>query len=225
MRAVGYLRGSGERPNGCSPKDQEDRLRRWASYKGAELVDVFGDDEASARSRPEDRRGLSQALEAVRSGKADALAFAKLDRLARSVVVWGRLAQLSLEEGWALVCLDPEFDTSTDAGRIVAGVFASAAQWELEDTVERLQSGRDAKARRGGFLGGLAPYGFRWVDGKLRPDPETFEVFKAMHVARAMGRSFREIAEGLEADGVPPPSGERWYPSTVQRILRRKGER
>ena len=166
MRAIAYVRGSRARANGYSLEDQEERLRRWASYKGVELVDVFRDAEVSARSRPEDRPGLSQALEAVRSGKADALAFANLDRLARSVVVWGRLAELSLEEGWALVCLDPEFDTSTDAGRLVADVFASAGRWELEDTVERLQSGREAKARRGGFLGGLAPYGFRWVDGK-----------------------------------------------------------
>jgi hypothetical protein len=53
-----------------------------------------------------------------------------------------------------------------------------------------------------------------------RPRHERTALAK-MRRLRAAGRSFAAIAKELDAAGVVPPSGTRWQPMTVYRLLKR----
>ena len=213
MRAVGYARRSRERANGFGLDAQEARSRAWAAYRGVELVEVVREDHVSGRLPAEERPGLSAALDLIGSARADAVVFAKLDRLARSVSVFSRLMRRSRDEGWGIVCLDPEFDTGTAAGRLVAHIFASVGEWELENTVERLQDGRAAKAARGGYVGGpTVPFGYRVSAGRLVEEPGEQEVVRQVVELRRDGRTWKQVAAALDSS---------LHPNTVKRAYRR----
>ena len=116
---IGYARRSRERDNGAlSLDDQEARIRAWAAYRERDLAPVLREDDVSATVAPTDRPALGPALAGL--GAGDVLVVAKLDRLSRSVFDFTRLMRAANEDGWALVCLDPEFDLTTAAGRMVS---------------------------------------------------------------------------------------------------------
>lgn len=71
----------------------------------------------SAVVPPGERPELGPVLASL--GQGDVLVVARLDRLSRSVYDSTRLMREAEERGWALVCLDPEFDLTTAAGRMV----------------------------------------------------------------------------------------------------------
>jgi DNA invertase Pin-like site-specific DNA recombinase len=116
-------------------------------------------------------------------------------------------------EGWDIVCLDPEFDTGTAAGRLVAHVFASIGEWELDNTVERLQDARRAKAEQGLYVGGKVPFGYRVEDDRVVEDPDAQETITRLIVLRREGRTWKQVAEAL---------GGRLHPNGVKKIYRRE---
>ena len=62
------------------------------------------------------RPGIRIALDLLNSGAADVLVASKLDRLSRSVLDFATLLQRSEREGWGLLLLDVQLDTTTLPG-------------------------------------------------------------------------------------------------------------
>ena len=86
-RFIGYCRVSkaDQAENGISLTAQGERLRAWATAYQYQLVRVERDAGVSGTVKPERRRGLRAALDAIRAGKADGLVAVKMDRVSRSV--------------------------------------------------------------------------------------------------------------------------------------------
>ena len=102
----------------------------------------------------DDRPGMLACLKALRSG--DVLLVYKLDRLGRSlkhlVVTIHDLAERGI--GFkVLTGHGAEIDTTTAAGKLVFGIFASLAEFERELISERTKAGL-AAARARGRMGG-----------------------------------------------------------------------
>ncbi|WP_458681643.1 recombinase family protein [Prescottella equi] len=105
---------------------------------------VFEDIMSGTRS---DRPGLAAALEYLREG--DVLVVAALDRLGRSLVDTINVIDGLRQRGIYVRALREGIDTSTPAGRMVAGVFASLAELERELIHERAAVAREAAKARG----------------------------------------------------------------------------
>lgn len=220
---IGHARRSRERDNGAlSLDDQEARIRAWAAYRERDLAPVLREDDVSATVAPTDRPTLGPVLAGL--GAGDVLVVAKLDRLSRSVFDFTWLMRAANEDGWALVCLDPEFDLTTAAGRMVSHVFAAFAEFERDQLIERLQGAKRAKARRGGYVGGARRhrrYGYRLderPDGRRAyvPVPEEQAVIAEIRELRAGQYTLRAICAELEAGAcpAPPAAAGRSPPST-----------
>jgi len=76
------------------------------------------------------RPALNGALDRLDRGEADVLVVAKLDRLSRSVRDFANLVERATQNGWALVALDIDVDTSTPTGELMANIYGSVAQWK-----------------------------------------------------------------------------------------------
>jgi DNA invertase Pin-like site-specific DNA recombinase len=94
-------------------------------------------------SRPQ----LEAALEFVREG--DTFIVTKLDRLARSVASFIKIADELERKKVALKILGLGLDSSTAGGRMTLNIFASVAQFEREIMLERQREGI-AKAKAEG---------------------------------------------------------------------------
>jgi DNA invertase Pin-like site-specific DNA recombinase len=109
-----------------------------------------------------DRPELRKCLQFLR--KDDCLVFWKLDRLARSIMHLGEIAQDCRDRGIDLKCLTQPIDTTNSTGKLMFNVLASFAQFERDLIIERTNAGL-AAARAAGRIGGR-PKGYRKIDGK-----------------------------------------------------------
>jgi DNA invertase Pin-like site-specific DNA recombinase len=165
----------------------------------AELHDV-----ASGKST-EGREGLAEALRMVRTGEAGTLMVAKLDRLSRSLSDFAAITDEATHLGWNLTALDLGLDLSTPTGKAMAGMVAVFAQWERETIGQRTSDALRALQRGGVVLG--------------RPATIPVEVVARIVAERAGGRSYRLVADGLNADQVPTAQGgNKWHASTVRAV-------
>ena len=207
MRAITYARVSTgkQAESGISLDDQAERMTAAVERRGWKLAAEYVDAGRSGRTdkaRPE----LDAALAALAAGDADALVVAKLDRLARSTIALSRIMAASQAEGWSLVILDPELDTSTAAGRLTATVLMAVAEYESElisDRVAMTHKHRRAAGKRAGRA------------------PELAETVRAeVAERRAAGETLAGIAADLNAREVTTARGGRWHASTVAHVAR-----
>ena len=205
--AVGYSRCStaGQSESGAGLADQRQAIRAECDRRCWELSRVWSDDAASGRSI--DRRpALQEALDALRTGQASVLVTAKLDRLSRSVLDFASLMARAEREGWAIVVLDVNVDTSTPSGEMMAHVVASFAQYERRLISERTRRALAVKKAAGVVLG--------------RPRSIPPDVRNLITELRSDGLSYQRIADALNADDVPRgQNGFQWWPSTIQNVL------
>ena len=180
---------------------------QWASIEAEvarrdwTMVEIFTD-VASGKSLT-GRDGLAAALRAAESGQVGGLVVAKLDRLSRSLADFAGLMARAQTRGWNLVALDLGIDLSTPAGEFMAGVMASAAQWERRIISSRTREALAAKKAAGTRLG--------------RPSSLPPEVRARIVAERTSGGTWAAIADGLNRDQVATSQGgARWYPSSVR---------
>lgn len=203
---VGYVRVStgDQADSGLGMAAQRSAIEAEAERRGWTVIAWAEDAGASAKSMA-NRPGLAAALEAIEAGEAAGLVVAKLDRLSRSLVDFASLMARAANDGWNVVALDLGIDLGTPAGRFLASVMASAAEWEREIIGQRTRDALAAKKAAGATLG--------------RPRALPAEVRARIMAARSGGASFAAIARHLEAEGVPTAQGgARWWPSTVRNI-------
>src|SRR5712692_218734 len=139
----------------------------------------------------------------LKAGEAEALLVVKLDRPTRSVVDLGALVERYFADGkWALLSVGEQIDTRSAAGRLVLNVLGSVSQCEREAIGERTSAAMQHLRANGAYTGGHAPYGYRVSpDGRIEPEPVEASVRERARSLRAMGRSLREIAKELAAEG------------------------
>jgi len=202
MTLIGYLRVSTDEQgkSGLGLEAQRRAILRECDHRGWVLL-RFEQDVASGRST-NGRAGLSRALDACASGEVQGLITAKLDRLSRSVVDFGRLIERAQKERWDIVVLDPALDLSTPGGRLCAGVLVQVAQWEREIIGERIRAALAVSTKKAGRP--------RSLDPKIRAR------IRRLHRA---GHGYSEIARRLNAEEVSTAQGGRWHASTVRKIL------
>jgi DNA invertase Pin-like site-specific DNA recombinase len=117
------------------------------------LSNIYEDHASGVR---EDRPGLMACLKALRAG--DVLVVWKLDRLGRSLThLVGMVRDLSARDVGLRVLTGQgaEIDTTTPAGRMIFGIFATLAEFERDLIRERTMAGL-AAARARGRKGGRA---------------------------------------------------------------------
>ena len=208
-QVIGYVRVSTDEQadSGAGLIAQREAIAREVERRGWRLLAVYEDAGASGKSVA-GRPGLAQALTIVESGSAGALVVAKLDRLSRSLMDFASLMERSRRKGWALVALDLGVDTTSPAGEMMASVVATFAQYERRLIGQRTRDALAVKRSQGVVLG--------------RRRVVTDSTVRLAGRLRSKGLTLHAVANELTARGVPTgQGGERWYPSTVQMLLRR----
>src|SRR5215217_4252368 len=139
---VGYAR--------ISTQEQTLALQQDA-LKKAGCERVFTDTISGAKWTAQERTGLTEALQYMRSG--DTLVVWKLDRLGRSLKQLIETVTSLQERGIGFRSLTEQIDTTSSGGKLVFHVFGALAEFERDLIRERTQAGlRAARAR--GRVGG-----------------------------------------------------------------------
>ena len=132
--------------NGQDTKSQEPDLKRWAAAQDTPVT--WYRDKASGKSM--DRPGWSKLETAIEQGKVSAVVVWRIDRLGRTAKGLTALFDDLRERKVNLVSLKDGLDLSTSAGRLMANVLASVAQYETEVRAERVKAGQAVEDRKQG---------------------------------------------------------------------------
>ena len=114
-----------------------------------------------------DRPALLQLLTDVQEGRIDVIVVYKVDRLTRSLADFAKLVELFDKHGVSFVSVTQQFNTTTSMGRLTLNVLLSFAQFEREVTSERIRDKIAASKRKGLWVGGVVPLGYRAKDRKI----------------------------------------------------------
>ena len=108
-----------------------------------------------------DRPALMRLREAVRARRIDVIVVYKVDRLTRSLADFAKLVELFDEHQVSFVSVTQAFNTTTSMGRLTLNVLLSFAQFEREVTGERIRDKIAASKKKGIWMGGVVPLGYR----------------------------------------------------------------
>ena len=108
-----------------------------------------------------ERPALLRLMDEVRQGGIDIVVVYKVDRLTRSLADFAKLVELFDEHGVSFVSVTQSFNTTTSMGRLTLNVLLSFAQFEREVTGERIRDKIAASKKKGIWMGGVVPLGYR----------------------------------------------------------------
>ena len=233
MKIVGYIRVSTatQVEDGLGLDVQKAAIRSWCKSNGHRLVRMLSDEGVSGAKELEDRPGLADALDIIRSRKAQGIVVPRLDRLARDLIVQETiLAEVrrvggevfSTSTGEATYLTDDPDDPSR---KLIRQVLGAVSEYERSMVVLRLRNGRRRKAQIGGYASGAPAFGYEARDGDLVELEEEQVIVKRICDLRASGASLRAICSILESEGHRSKrGGTSWQPMTVKRVLDRLGD-
>lgn len=212
-KVIGYIRVSTDIQveEGYSLEAQRQDIERYCQLYGLELINIISDEGVSAGTL--EREGLQKALIMLKTGVAEGLIVAKLDRFTRNVKDLGYLLEEYFTK-YALMSVSDKIDTSTASGRLVLNIIVSVAQWEREAISERVKKGMEIKRDKGERIGGI-PYGKRLKsDGfhtnrkdhplyclgclNLEDNPDEQNIISTIKTMRQNNMTYEEIENRLE---------------------------
>jgi DNA invertase Pin-like site-specific DNA recombinase len=171
-----YLRVSSKTQD-C--RSQEADLKHWAESQ-AEPATFFQDKKTGSTM---ERPAWDRLQAAVDAGEISRIVVWRLDRLGRTASGLTRLFDDLRARKVNLISLKDGLDLNTPAGRLMANVLASVAQFETEVRSERQAAGIAAAKERGVYRG--------------RKPGSTKAAPRRAAVLRAKGLTVREISQAL----------------------------
>jgi DNA invertase Pin-like site-specific DNA recombinase len=211
---LGYVSAPGSTdPTGLDPSERAIELA--CRRAGWLLLDVLRENGHCGTER---RPALAAALERVAHGEARGLVVSHARLLGDSIIDLGALMSWFRETRAVFVALDLGLDTSTPQGTRVAMALIRLSGWQGDRAVYGRRNGLAAL----GTAYGSHPNGSHRNGSHLpTADGARAELYRRLAAMEDDDMSLQEMADQLNADGVPTVNGsDTWWPSGVRTALR-----
>ncbi|SFD44914.1 recombinase family protein [Bacillus sp. UNCCL81] len=219
MKTAIYVRVSTEEQaqEGYSIQAQKNRLQAYCDSQDWEIVGFYVDEGISAKNmeRPE----LIRMNEHIEMGLIECVLVFRLDRLTRSVLDLYKLLEHFDKHDCKFKSATEVYDTTTAMGRLFITIVAALAQWERENTGERIKIGLEEKVRQGKYAAHVKPFGYSLdnATGELTIIPEEAKVVQKIYNQYLEGLSTNKICLNMIKDNAP---GIVWNDNAIFRIIR-----
>lgn len=210
-----------EQANNYSIAEQVERLTKYCESFNWVIAKQYIDPGFSGASL--DRPGLTNLINDVKTGKLQKVVVYKLDRLSRSQLdTLYLIEKVFLSNSVDFVSMSENFDTATPFGKAMIGILAVFAQLEREQIKERMQMGKEARAKDGKFMATWnVPVGYDYKNGQLVTNEfekaqvlEVFDLFLS-------GTPIKRMIKLLKEKGYSHKYGF-WNDRTIRNVLRSK---
>ena len=151
------------------------------------------------------RPALTELLADIKAGKVHIVVVYKIDRLTRSLMDFAKLVEIFDGHGVTFVSVTQSFNTTTSMGRLTLNVLLSFAQFEREVAGERIRDKIAASKRKGMFMGGVPPLGYRVESRQLLVDEQNAKITKHIFERYLALGSTLDLAAELKDQGIKSP--------------------
>lgn len=212
--ALGYVRVSDDDQGkyGKSLPVQRQRIEEYCRQKGWQLLHIYEDVQSGRR---DDRQQYQAMLARIRKGDVSAVVVQWLDR-------FGRNTEEMLPRIWEMRRLKVDV-VATDqdvSDPFILNILAAVAEFESRRIGERVRVVM-ARLHEQGKRVQPPPYGYCMSDdGYLLVVPEEAVVVRQIFRWFLNGVGIQGIVVRLNNQGIPAPRGGKWWPRTLELMLR-----
>ncbi|WP_052158832.1 recombinase family protein [Halobacillus sp. BBL2006] len=199
---------------GYSISAQKERLNAYCSAQGWKDYKFFVDEGVSGKDT--NRPQLQNLLDAMDQGKISMILVYRLDRFTRSVLDLHKMLERMDKHQCTFKSATEPYDTSTAMGRMFITIVAAMAQWEIENSSERIKMALEEKVSEGERVGNV-PFGFDLSEREKLVKNEKAPIVLDMIEKIMGGMSAASVADFLTKTN---NDKNKWLPNTVLRILR-----
>jgi DNA invertase Pin-like site-specific DNA recombinase len=218
-QAVAYSRCSGEsQRDGDTWDRQEAAIKKYAAANGIEIVEWFRDEAVTGKMELEGRSGLSACIFAVREKKISMVVVEDSTRLARDLIVSEVVIREFQKIGVRVVAAAGGIDLtagddSNPTAKLVRQILAAVSEFERCCITLKLKGARERVKAKTGRCEGRKGFG-------LKPgENDTLATMRRLRTVESM--TYSQIADHLNAAGIPSREGKEWRAGSVHRILSR----
>jgi site-specific DNA recombinase len=147
-----------------------------------------------------ERPALQNLLIDLQARRIDVIVVYKVDRLTRSLADFAKLVETFDAHGVSFVSVTQSFNTTTSMGRLTLNVLLSFAQFEREVTGERIRDKIAASKKKGMWMGGVVPLGYRVEDRALHIVEEHAEIVRSLFRRYLEAGSVVRLKHQLDAE-------------------------
>ncbi|MDE5820200.1 MAG: recombinase family protein, partial [Lachnospiraceae bacterium] len=175
------------------------------------------------------RPGFEAMMKDIRGGKIKRVIVYKLDRISRSILDFANMMESFQKYHVEFVSSTEKFDTSTPIGRAMLHICIVFAQLERETIQKRVTDAYYARCKRGFFMGGRVPYGYRLIrtvihnvhTSMYEEVPEESEQLKLIFSMYAdTDNSLGDIVRYLNDHQMKQLRGAEWNTARLSEMLR-----
>jgi len=169
-----------------------------------------------------ERPALKELFQDIEDGKVDTVVVYKIDRLTRSLMDFSKIVELFDKKSTTFVSITQQFNTTTSMGRLTLNILLSFAQFEREVTGERIRDKKAASAKKGMWISGIAPIGYKLVNKKLVIDNDYKEKVKFIFEKYLELKSVMTLKKHLAENDVKSRNEKHFSKGNLYRILQNK---
>lgn len=175
-----------------------------------------------------DRPDFKRMMDRIRAGDTTRVIVYRLDRISRSVLDFAELINEFQKYGVEFVSVTERFDTSTPIGKAMLMIVMIFAQLERETIQQRVVDAYRSRSRKGFYMGGRMPYGFRLKDTVIdgiktsmyEPIPTEIEVVRLIYSLYADPQtSFSDVMRYLLDHGIRNRDGDGFSRTRLRDII------
>ncbi len=215
--AVIYARFSSHAQNEQSIEGQLRVCHEYAKREGHKIVGEYIDRALSGTS--DDRPDFQLMIADAKKKQFQFVIVYKLDRFTRnrydSAIYKHKLKQCGVK---VLSAMENIGDNPESI--ILEAVLEASAEYYSVDLSQKIKRGRQDSAKKGKFIGGGIPTGYKSIGGALVIDENTAPIIKYAFEEYAKGATKKAIIDEMNARGLRNRNGKPYGASAFQRALR-----
>jgi DNA invertase Pin-like site-specific DNA recombinase len=167
-----------------------------------------------------ERPALKQIMADIEAGKVSVVVVYKVDRLTRSLADFAKMVEHFDKYKVSFVSVTQHFNTTTSMGRLTLNVLLSFAQFEREVTGERIRDKIAASKKKGMWMGGIVPLGYKAVDRKLLVEESGAVAVRTIFREFIRLGSVLRLQESLRANNIRTRRGDYFLRGPLYAMLR-----
>lgn len=163
----------------------------------------------------------------IKEGRIHTVIVYRLDRISRSILDFSNMMEVFAKHGVQFISATEKFDTSSPMGNAMLNICIVFAQLERETIQKRVADAYYSRSRKGLYMGGPVPYGFRKTAAVINgvhtsvyePVPEEAEIVRLIYEMYSEPyTSYGDVIDRLNELGIRKRNAE-WSRPRIRELL------